>query len=343
MTSVHRIPIVYHENYNIYFYGIENILHYFDSKKYGRIFAKLKSLFGIDEHHIFSPATEVSEEFLRLVHTKSYLDSLHSSSTIASVVEIGFLAIFPNFLLQSRLLRPMRYAVEGTLLATQLALEYGWSINLSGGYHHAKSNSGEGFCVFADIPIAIKQFLPKDSNATDYYDKKVLIIDLDAHQGNGYEALFTKYHDDSPEITSRTIINDDRIQIMDVYNMNIYPQDTFAKQFITYDFPIPKYTKDTEYLTLLEESLPAVISNSSPSLVFYNAGTDIYEHDPLGKLSVSEEGIVKRDEMVFSYCRQRNIPIVMVLSGGYTYQSAEIISKSIQNLAEKNIISLAFE
>jgi histone deacetylase 11 len=125
-----------------------------------------------------------------------------------------------------------------------------------------------------------------------------------------------------------------------MYNGKIYPGDKFAKQFITYDYPLKSFTKDKEYLETLSTDLPEAINDCRPDLVFYNAGTDIYENDPFGSLSITQEAIIARDEIVFRLCRNRNIPIVMVLSGGYTLASADIISSSIKNIHEKGIISL---
>lgn len=327
----YRIPIVYSPNYNISFFGLENILHSFDTNKYGRIFEALSNKYGFSLQDIYVPEEMFPQEDLLLIHTKEYLQSLNSSSAIAAIAEVPLLAILPSWLLKERLLKPMLYATSGTNLATKLAFDFGWAINLSGGYHHAKANRGEGFCFYADVALTIKKlYLEAESNGRDR-PRRIGILDLDAHQGNGYISLL-------PHVQSG------EVEVFDVYNGDIYPGDSYARQVISYDFPISSGTKDDEYLTLLRNNLPQFLAPGSDSstmdLLFYNAGTDIFKDDPLGQLKISREAIIARDELVFSLCRSNNIPIVMVLSGGYSRASANIIFSAIDNLVTKNIISL---
>ena len=210
-------------------------------------------------------------------------------------------------------------ATQGSLVGVDLAIQHGWAINLAGGYHHAKSDEGGGFCAYADIPLAVKKLVNK------YHKKKILIIDLDAHQGNGHEAI---------------LCHNEHVAIFDVYNEDIYPQDEPVKECITYNHPIVSGTTDKEYLDLLRVELPKAFDTSKPDFIIYNAGTDIYKHDPLGQLKISKKGIIKRDQMVFELAKKHNIPILMVLSGGYTKASAGIIADSIINLVNKTIITL---
>ena len=220
-------------------------------------------------------------------------------------------AIVPNPILQKQLLVPKKYATGGTILGCELALEQGWAINLSGGYHHAKADSGGGFCFFADVPIAVKKLWEEKP------DLSVMIVDLDAHQGNGNAAIFG---------------DDPRVSIFDVFNGHIYPGDYVAAQYVEYNHPVKMYIGDGEYLGLLKMELPAAIDESAPGLVIYNAGTDILKGDMLGGMSITAEGIVKRDEIVFRCAVERKIPILMLLSGGYTRRSAKIIGRSIENI-----------
>lgn len=241
------------------------------------------------------------------------------------------LGYLPNFIIQRRILNPMRLATAGTVLAVELALQRGWAINLAGGYHHAKPDNGEGFCFFADIPLAVKKQLEKGL-------KRVLIVDLDAHQGNGYVTLFAQnLQTTAPD--DLQYVKDSRVHIFDMYNSLIYPGDSFAKQFITYDHPL-RNPSSAKYLKILFDNLPAALEASRPDLLFYNAGTDIFEGDALGQLQVTAQGIVDRDEFVFRQAKERGIPIAMVLSGGYTPESARIIADSISNLHDKGLISL---
>ncbi|MBN1897484.1 MAG: histone deacetylase [Spirochaetes bacterium] len=310
-----KLPIIYSPHYNITLFGIEK-LHSFDSEKYGKVFRYLKEKMGLKKYQFYEPE-EVTEEDLLLVHTKEYLHSLSYSKNIARIAELDLLSFFPNFILKSRILKPMKYGTGGTILGCHLALKHGWAINLSGGYHHAKSGEGGGFCFYSDVPIAVYKLLKKKK-------MKILIIDLDAHQGNGFESVFK---------------NDQRIYIFDIYNSMIYPMDNEVKQYIDCDYPVSSFTKDSEYLKILKEKIPFVIKRSSCDLIIYNAGTDIFKDDPLGHMNITTQGIIQRDEMVFRQALKRKIPILMVLSGGYTKQSSLIIGKSIENLL-KNVIGV---
>eukprot|EP00918_Siedleckia_nematoides_P054872 GHVU01119816.1.p1 GENE.GHVU01119816.1~~GHVU01119816.1.p1 ORF type:complete len:319 (-),score=29.22 GHVU01119816.1:282-1127(-) len=211
----------------------------------------------------------------------------------------------------------------GTILATQLAVDHGWAINIGGGFHHSSSNEGGGFCVYADISLAIKYLFENRPQI-----KKAMIIDLDAHQGNGHERDFAK---------------DDRVYIMDVYNRRIYPRDIEAKRSIKRKVEILPNTKDEEFLGLVVKHVREVLEEFKPDIVVYNAGTDIMEGDPLGDLSISPEGIIERDEIVFKETRKRQIPIVMVTSGGYQMETARVIANSILNLNERGYLAEKYQ
>ena len=309
ITLAAQLPLVYHRYYNISFWGFDR-LHPFDSKKYGKVYDYLVNKVGINPESFHVPK-KVSGEDLLKVHSQEYLTSLSSSSTLGKITEMPILEWVPNFLLQRKLLDPMRYATQGTIDAVFLSLEHGWAINLSGGYHHAKADNGEGFCVYADIPLAIYKLHEK------YPSYKVLIVDLDAHQGNGHEMICG---------------TDSRVSIFDVYNKDIYPRDWNAQHSITYNYPVQSYIEDAEYLKIVQDGLSKAIQDSQPDVIIYNAGTDILAGDNLGRMSVSEKGIILRDELVFTAAYEAHIPITMVLSGGYTNQSASIISQSIENI-----------
>lgn len=314
--SQSKLPIIYSPQYNISLFGIQK-LHPFDTKKYKKVYKYLETNCGINDNQFYCPE-KVSESDIRLVHTESYLESLKKSEVIARIGQVPPLKFVPNRLLQKRVLVPMKYGTGGTILGSELALQYGWAINLSGGYHHAKADAGSGFSYFADIPIAAMKLWQKDSTL------KIMIIDLDAHQGNGYESIF---------------MDDKRIVVMDVYNCQIYPRDGPARIHIKYDFPILQQTADAEYLNLLTDTISVILSKEQPGLIIYNAGTDIFQKDPLGRLSVSEAGIIQRDELVFREALDRHVPVMMLLSGGYSRQSAGIIGRSIENIL-KNVIKV---
>jgi len=309
-----KLPIIFSKRYDITLMGLQK-LHPFDSEKYGKVYRHLLDNLGGGIFHI---PERVSDADLLAVHTERYLTSLHQSRNVAAIAEMGLLSLAPNFLLQSRLLNPMRYATGGTILGGELALEHGWAINLSGGYHHAKRDSGGGFCYFADIPIAAHRLWEQNP------DLSIMVIDLDAHQGNGHEAIFK---------------DDSRVHILDVYNEEIYPNDIEAKQYIDFHYPLRSHIKDADYLSLIETEIAKALAQAKPELIIYNAGTDIFIEDPLGQMNISKAGVIKRDEIVFRLAFERNIPIVMVLSGGYTRNSTALIGESVVNILT-NLVSV---
>ncbi len=261
---------------------------------------------------LVNPESPVDNSELTTVHSNNYLEFLRFSQYVSRALELPPLAILPNWLVDKFVLEPMRWATKGTILMAENAIKNGIGVNLSGGYHHASSENGEGFCIYSDIAIAIA-LLRKQGMLLK--GDKVLIIDLDAHQGNGLERIF---------------INDEDVKIFDIYNQDIYPRDSFAQKRIDYDIPLHSRVKDKEYLGLLEKYLPAFLTDfSDAKLAFYNAGTDIYEFDPLGNLGISAQGILTRDKFVFNTLTNTNIPWVMVLSGGYTRESHQFIAESI--------------
>ncbi|XP_044956358.1 histone deacetylase 2 isoform X3 [Hordeum vulgare subsp. vulgare] len=297
-----KAPVVYSTAYDIAFLGIEK-MHPFDSSKWGRICRFLTKEGHLEKNRVVEPL-EASQEDLLVVHTEAYLNSLRSSFRVAAIVEVPPLTLIPNWLLQQRLLYPFRKQVGGSILSAKLALERGWAINVGGGFHHCSAEEGGGFCAYGDISLCI-QFAFVRLNIS-----RVMIIDLDAHQGNGYEKDFA---------------NDGRVYILDMYNAGIYP---FSG------------TETDDYLDQLDKALKVAQTRFQPQLIIYNAGTDILDGDPLGNLKISPEGVVIRDEKVFKFAKDQNIPLVMMTSGGYMKSSARVIADSITNLSQKDLIQL---
>ncbi|KAF7693264.1 histone deacetylase 11 isoform X2 [Silurus meridionalis] len=310
------LPIVYSPVYNITFMGLER-LHPFDAGKWGKVIHFLKEEQFITDETIVA-AREASEEDLLVVHTKHYLNRLKWSLVVATITEIPPLVFMPNFLVQRKVLRPLRTQTGGTIMAGKLAMDRGWAINIGGGFHHCSSDKGGGFCAYADITLAIKFLFDRVEGVS-----KATIIDLDAHQGNGHE---------------RDFLDDRRVYIMDVYNRHIYPGDGYAKRAIKKKVELDWGTEDTEYLQKVELHSEGTLNEIRPDIIVYNAGTDILDGDPLGGLAISPQGIVNRDEIVFRAARRRGIPILMVTSGGYQKKTARIIADSILNLHRQHLI-----
>ncbi|XP_006870575.1 PREDICTED: histone deacetylase 11 [Chrysochloris asiatica] len=303
-------PIVYSPRYNITFMGLEK-LHPFDAGKWGKVVNFLKEEKLLSDNMLVE-AQEASEEDLLVVHTRRYLNKLKWSFVVATITEIPPVICLPNFLVQRKVLRPLRTQTGGTIMAGKLAMERGWAINVGGGFHHCSSDQGGGFCAYADITLAIKFLFERVEGIS-----RATIIDLDAHQGNGHE---------------RDFMGDKRVYIMDVYNRHIYPGDRYAKQAIRRKVELEWGTEDDEYLEKVGRNITKALKEYLPDVVVYNAGTDVLEGDRLGGLSISPEGIVKRDELVFRVVRSYQVPILMVTSGGYQKRTARIIADSILNL-----------
>ncbi|KAL2634485.1 hypothetical protein R1flu_005964 [Riccia fluitans] len=312
-----KVPLIYSSGYNIGFMGLEK-LHPFDSGKWGRIRDFLVTEKVIKEESIVQPE-EATDEDLLVVHTPEYLKSLKSGSTVATIIEVPPVALLPNYIIRRQILQPFRKQVGGTILAGKLAKERSWAINLGGGFHHCCGTKGGGFCVYADITLCIQFAFSKLGLS------KVMIIDLDAHQGNGHERDFK---------------DDRRVYILDMYNSQIYPFDEEAKERIDQKVELRSGTTNDAYLMELTKQLKKAKGKFKPDLILYNAGTDILDGDPLGRLRISPAGISERDEEVFKFAREVEAPIVMVTSGGYMKSSARVIADSIKNLVDKKLISI---
>lgn len=305
-----KAKLIYSPEYDLISKGV-GLLHPFDGQKYSRAWSELERSSNVDLKSMWiKPEQAISDEALLAVHTSEYLNSLSKSSAISSIIEMPLTRYLPNALLQNRIINPMKLACEGTRLATQYALEGVMVMNVGGGFHHAYAEHGEGFCVFSDAAIAIQDARDNGSLAAD---DKVLMIDLDAHRGNGFESIFK---------------NDPAVEIFDMYNFQVYPglHEGDIDEF-PFMIPLKNKTNDDVYLDALKEELPLFMqANERPRLVFYNAGTDILAGDALGNLNVSFDGVIERDRYVIDMLSNMNIPTVIMTSGGYTKESYKLIA-----------------
>lgn len=310
-----RPRIVYARQYNIGFFGVER-LHPFDSKKYGRAYHALRQRFGRDlERRTLAPKRPISRDELLWLHLPRYLDALRNPQYLARALEVPLIQKLPARLTDRFVLRPMRWATAGTILAAREAMRCGLAINLSGGYHHAGPDRGEGFCIYNDIALAVHA-LRRDAALAD--DDKIVYVDCDAHQGNG---------------VCRAFAEDGRVFIYDCYNAAIYPRDAEARRRIDCDVALMPNQTHTDYLAALTSTLrpflDGVSKSKPPAFAVYNAGTDIYRGDPLGALAVTAAGVLKRDRFVLEQLVSRGIPAIMLPSGGYTRESYRLIADTI--------------
>jgi histone deacetylase 11 len=256
----------------------------------------------------FTRPDRVSRQDLLKLHTPEYLRSLRQAESLACILEVPVVRRLPGWMIDWRVLRPMRYATGGTILACRRALEHGVAINLGGGYHHAAAGWGGGFCVYADVPLAAKVL--HDEGRAD----KVIVVDLDAHQGNGTAAVFR----DWPWAT-----------IFDLYEQDIFPT---RKEPEDYPLPVRSGLDGAEYLGIVQEALPAALDAVRPDLLIYNAGSDPFADDPLAGFRLTRSDLAERDLIVVTLARERGLPVAMVLSGGYSAESWRIHTDGIEGI-----------
>jgi acetoin utilization deacetylase AcuC-like enzyme len=229
------------------------------------------------------------------VHTADYYDRLVGGRL--SEREIRRLGLPWSEALVGR----SRLSVAGTLAAARAALDDGVAANLGGGTHHAFADHGEGFCVLNDIAISIRAL------RAEGLIRRAAVIDLDVHQGNGTAAIFS----DDPEVFT-----------LSLHGEKNYP---LVKQQSTIDVALADGTEDDEYLSLLALHLATVLDKFRPDMVFYQSGVDPYFDDRLGRLSLTHEGLRRRDSMVFAECRARSLPCAITLGGGYARRVADTV------------------
>jgi acetoin utilization deacetylase AcuC-like enzyme len=242
----------------------------------------------------FEPEIIPIETVLR-IHTKEYVsDLLNLTLDPKAARKIGF----P--LSKELVERELRIA-QGTILGSEKAFETKVAFNIAGGTHHAYSNRGEAFCLLNDQAIAAQYLLDKK------LAKKILIIDLDVHQGNGTAEIFQK---------------NDNVFTFSTHGKTNYP---FKKETSDLDIAFEDNTSDDDFLKTISEIIPKLIEEQKPDFIFYLAGVDILASDKLGKLGCSVDGCKKRDAIVFQNCERYQIPVQVSMGGGYSPEIKTII------------------
>lgn len=247
----------------------------------------------------FSKPEPVAAAELTNIHNKQYIDSIcNGTITPQAMRRIGF----PW---SRELVNRSLVSVAGTRLCAELALNRGIGIHLSGGYHHARGAEGAGFCVFNDLAFAANSMLQKGLG-------KILIFDLDVHQGDGTAGIFAE----EPAIITASI----------------HCEKNFPARKISSDWDIglSKHCGDAEYLEAVSQSVETLLNWHQPDLVLYDAGVDIHQQDELGLLDISTNALYQRDLLVISACRRRNIPIAAVIGGGYQRNIAALTQLHLQ-------------
>ena len=274
-----ELPIVNHQDYEAQL----NDDNKFPIKKFGELAKYLLNQKVVDKFYIPLPC---STETLKQAHSEEYIYKIKNKTLDKNEIrKIGFPLV-------DSVVRRSFIATGGTVLATKLALNYGIACNTAGGSHHATSNEGAGFCVFNDVAVGAKYLTSRG------LANKILIIDLDVHQGNGNSEIFR---------------NDNQVFTFSMHSKVNYP----AKKSVSdLDIELEENLEDREYIDILKNNLK-YLNEREFDFVFYIAGVDIHYNDRLGKLKISDNGIFERDELVIDNFFSNKIPICGVLGGGY--------------------------
>ena len=255
--------------------------------KYEFLYQQLLHEGTCTEENFFEPEIP-NNKYLFLTHDPEYVSDLMNLTLDQRIARrIGF----P---LNELLIKREIIIADGTIKACEYALKNRIAMNIAGGTHHAFTNKGEGFCMLNDQAIGARYLQHK--NLAD----KILIIDLDVHQGNGTAEIFK---------------DDDSVFTFSMHGKKNYP---FQKEKSDLDIPLEDGIQDEEYHQILKDILPKLILEHNPDFIFYLSGVDVIESDKLGKLSLSIQGCKERDRIVLQSCKDFNIPVVCSMGGGYS-------------------------
>ncbi len=267
--------------------------HVFPTGKYRRVAAALCPPGAEPAGRMLEPEP-IDRSVLELVHTRAYLDDFLGLRATPRVL----LSELP---ITAEIRDAYVLAAGGTLLAARRALEDGAAMHLGGGFHHAMPDHAEGFCYVHDVALAIRE-LQRTGRL-----RRTAVIDTDVHQGNG---------------TARIFQGDASVFTFSIHQENNYP----IKEKSDWDVGLEDGTGDDEYLAVLATVVPQILDRTRPELVFMVAGADPYREDRLGGLSLSIDGLRRRDRLVTAACAERDISIVGVLGGGYALRLEDTVA-----------------
>jgi acetoin utilization deacetylase AcuC-like enzyme len=261
--------------------------HRFPMDKYDLLPEQLLYEGTCNEDNFFVPSKPNDKHILAVHHPDYYYDLVNITLDQRAARKIGF--PLSEVLVEREII-----IADGTIKASKFALKYGVAMNIAGGTHHAYTNRGEAFCLLNDQAIGSRYLQHKS------LVKKVLIVDLDVHQGNGTAEIFQ---------------NDDSVFTFSMHGKNNYP---FKKEQSDLDIALENDTDDATYLKLLENTLPKLIDEQQPDFIYYLCGVDVIASDKLGKLGMSVKGCKERDRFVLKQCKTNNIPVMCSMGGGYS-------------------------
>lgn len=286
-----KLPIIYHPHYDI---PVPKI-HSFVGNKFSDLFTYLQDHY-FQNLDILTPSSATFEN-LKKSHEIDYINKVTNDQLTKDHLRLI------NLPWSERLRERSFLETEGTFLTAKKSLETGLSCHVGGGTHHAHFDHGYGFCVFNDLAYTAINLI-KEKLVT-----KVLILDLDVHQGDGTIDICKKYSS--------------------IYTCSIHSNSNFPyeKKQGWMDVSLPSAIGDDEYLETLKKTLQSIHEQITPDIVLYDAGVDIFLDDKLGNLKVSLDGIRQRDHMVLDHYRKKNIPIATVIGGGYSKDHQELASR----------------
>ncbi len=277
--------------------------HKFPMIKYDLIPEQLMYEGCITADALFAPGPAPAET-IALTHDAHYMKQVMACGLGAiEMRRIGF-----PYPMTSELVLRECIIMQGTIDCALRALETGFAMNIAGGTHHAFAAKGEGFCIFNDFAIAANYLLKYKKT------ERILICDLDVHQGNGTASIFR---------------NDPRVYTFSMHSKDNYP---LRKEISDTDIELPGGCNDETYLALLTENLESVVRSFRPDILFYLCGVDVLGTDKFGKLNLTREGCRKRDEQVFKTARHNALPVVCAAGGGYSFHVKDVVEAHCNTL-----------
>ncbi|GAB4332699.1 MAG: histone deacetylase [Flammeovirgaceae bacterium] len=268
--------------------------HRFPMEKYTLLPEQLIYEGTVTEQNFFSPNAALEKDILLTHHLEYWQKLKHQTLSPSEIRKTGF-PMSESLVLRERIIN------QGTIDCALFALKNGISMNIAGGTHHAFADRGEGFCLLNDIAMAANYLIHQKGI------QKILVVDLDVHQGNGTAKLFE---------------NEPRVFTFSMHGERNYP---IQKEKSDLDIGLKDGTDDVTYLKILQETLPKLIEEVQPSFIFYQSGVDVLKTDKLGKLGLTLQGCKERDKIVLSLCHKNKIPIVASMGGGYSEKLSIII------------------
>jgi acetoin utilization deacetylase AcuC-like enzyme len=297
--------LVYHPGYDLRLGA-----HVFPSQKFRLVRDALVERGIAAPANILAPEPASDQDILR-VHTPEWVEKLKHDTLSASErmrLEIPY---------SREAVEAFWLAAGGSILAAHCAQEDGFGVNLGGGFHHAFPGHGEGFCMIHDVAVAIRRLQAEGAI------RKVLVVDTDVHQGNGTAAIFA---------------TDPDVFTLSLHQENNYP---VPKPPSDLDVNLDDGTGDEQYLELLARALAQAFSRFQPEMLFYVGGADPYREDQLGGLWLSLKGLQQRDALVFAEARQRSLPVVVTLAGGYARNVEDTVRIHVNTvLAARDTVAL---